>query len=52
MIKLKTLVKQDRGLGDTVSRVIKTATFGKVTECGGCTLRKNYLNKVVPYNKK
>ncbi len=51
MIKLKTLVKQDRGLGDTVSRVIKTATFGKVNECGGCKVRKNYLNKVVPYNK-
>ena len=51
MIKLKNLIKNDKGLGDTVSRAIKTVTLGKIKECNGCELRKDYLNKVVPYKK-
>jgi|TARA_B100001971_G_scaffold142635_1_gene131804 hypothetical protein len=51
MIKLKNLIKNDKGLGDTVSRTIKTITMGKIKECNGCEIRKEYLNKVVPYNK-
>ena len=51
MIKLKDIIKDDKGLGDTVSRAIKTVTAGKVRECNGCVVRKDYLNKIVPYNK-
>ena len=51
MIKLKNLIKNDKGLGDTVSRAIKTVTVGKIKECNGCELRTDYLNKVVPYKK-
>ena len=38
------------GLGDTVSKVIKTVTGGKVKECGGCAARKAWLNRKVPYD--
>ena len=41
----------DTGLGDTVSRVIKKVTKGKIEECGGCQKRRDILNKVVPYSR-
>tara|TARA_B110001454_G_C12702198_1_gene427067 strand:+ start:1446 stop:1610 length:165 start_codon:yes stop_codon:yes gene_type:complete len=47
----KTLKKIDKGLGDTIARAIKTVSRGKIEECGGCTKRKVYLNKVVSYNR-
>ena len=40
-----------RGLGDTVERVIKKVTFGRVKPCGGCRKRRNKLNKMVPYHR-
>lgn len=40
----------DRGLGDTVARVIHAATLGTVTPCGGCQKRQEALNKLVPYH--
>ena len=43
------LFGHDKGLGDTVSRVIKTVTSGKIKECGGCKKRKDILNRVIPY---
>jgi hypothetical protein len=43
------LFGHDKGLGDTVSRVIKTVSRGKIKECGGCEKRKEYLNRVIPY---
>ena len=43
------LFGHDRGLGDTVSRVIKTVTRGKIKECGGCEKRKDILNKMIPF---
>jgi hypothetical protein len=43
------LFGHDKGLGDTVSRVIKTVSRGKIKECGGCQKRKQYLNTLVPY---
>jgi hypothetical protein len=46
MIKLKDIIKDDKGLGDTVSRAIKTVTGGKIKECNECELRKDYLNKI------
>ena len=39
-----------RGLGDTVSKIIKTATGGRVKECGGCAARKAWLNRKIPYD--
>ena len=43
--------RNDKGLGDTVSRVIKKVTRGKIKECGGCQKRRDILNKVVPYKR-
>ena len=40
----------DRGLGDTVSRVIDTVSRGKIKECGGCKKRKEYLNSLFDYD--
>ena len=47
----KTMKKIDKGLGDTIARAIKTVSRGKIQECGGCTKRKEFLNKVVPYKR-
>jgi hypothetical protein len=41
----------DEGLGDTVSRVIKKATKGKIKECGGCKKRRDMLNRMIPYSR-
>ena len=49
MAKNINLFGHDRGLGDTVSRVIKTVTRGKIKECGGCKNSKQMLNRVLPY---
>jgi len=38
-----------RGLGDTVSTLIKSASRGKIKECGGCKKRKEWLNRNVSY---
>ena len=43
------LFGHDKGVGDTISRVIRTATRGKIKECSGCQKRKDYLNKKIPY---
>ena len=42
----------DKGFGDTISRVIKTVTRGKIEECGGCTSRRKTLNKIFTYSVK
>ena len=47
----EVIKKIDSGLGDTLSRVIKTVTNGKINECNGCKSRKEFLNRVVPYNR-
>lgn len=39
----------DRGLGDTVARVIQKATFGRVQPCEGCKKRQAALNRLFPY---
>ena len=41
----------DAGLGDTVSRVIKKVSKGKIKECGGCQKRRDILNRMVPYSR-
>ena len=43
----KDLLKEDKGLGDTVSRITKRMG---IRECGGCKKRKAYLNKLLKYN--
>ena len=42
------LFKHDKGLGDTVARVIHKVTGAE--PCGGCKERQEKLNRVVPYD--
>ena len=49
MSKRADLFGHDKGLGDTISRVIKTVSKGKIRECGGCQKRREYLNKKIPF---
>jgi len=42
----KQILKEDEGLGDTISRVTKRMG---IKECGGCKGRNAYLNKKVSY---
>tara|TARA_R100000963_G_C4579007_1_gene60804 strand:+ start:176 stop:352 length:177 start_codon:yes stop_codon:yes gene_type:complete len=49
MSKRVDLFGHDKGLGDTISRVIKTVSKGKIRECGGCQERREYLNKKIPF---
>ena len=44
--------KQSKGLGDSVSKVIKKVTGGKIEECDSCKKRKEMLNKLFPYKNK
>lgn len=41
----------DRGLGDTVGRVIKAVTGIEATDGCGCAKRKDLLNRIVPYRR-
>tara|TARA_R100000995_G_C3446636_1_gene106008 strand:+ start:511 stop:678 length:168 start_codon:yes stop_codon:yes gene_type:complete len=40
-----------KGFGDTVEKVIKKVTAGKVKPCGGCKKRRDALNKMFPYKQ-
>ena len=40
---------KSKGLGDTVSKAIKTVSGGRVQECAPCAKRRSYLNRLVPY---
>ena len=52
-IEYQNVIKKiDKGFGDTISRAIKTVTRGKIEECGGCTSRRETLNKLIPYKGK
>ena len=42
---------KSKGLGDTVSKIIKKITLGKVEECEPCKKRKEALNNKFPYGK-
>jgi len=50
--KYRKEVNKSKGFGDTVSKFIKKATFGKVEECDSCKKRKKMLNKLFPYKDK
>lgn len=41
-----------RGLGDTVKKVIQTASLGLVKPCTPCQKRRELLNKLAPYAPK
>jgi hypothetical protein len=41
----------NKGLGDTVSNVIKKVSGGRIKECGGCTKRREWLNDKVSYSR-
>tara|TARA_R100000152_G_C6782215_1_gene219068 strand:+ start:79 stop:243 length:165 start_codon:yes stop_codon:yes gene_type:complete len=43
--------EKSKGLGDTVSKVIKKITRGKVSECEPCRKRREALNKALPYRQ-
>ena len=42
---------QSKGLGDTVSKVIKKVSGGRIKECGGCAKRRKWLNDKVSYTR-
>jgi predicted PP-loop superfamily ATPase len=42
---------RNKGLGDTVSSIIRGVSRGKIKECGRCNKRKELLNKNVDYKK-
>ena len=39
----------NKGLGDTVSHVIKKVSGGRIKECGGCSKRRDWLNDKFRY---
>ena len=41
-----------KGLGDTVSKVIKKVSGGRIKECGGCSKRRDWLNDKVSYTRR
>jgi hypothetical protein len=43
---------RDRGLGDTVGRIIKATTGIEAKEGCGCAKRKDLLNRIVPYGRR
>ncbi len=40
----------DRGLGDTIKRVISKLTAGLITPCNACKKRQRQLNQHIPYH--
>ena len=60
MIKLKDIIKNQEGLGDTIEKITqssgiktlveKTTEKVGISDCG-CQKRKEYLNKKFPYKK-
>jgi len=50
----RRIVRDDsssKGVGDTVEKVIKKVTGGRVKSCGGCKKRRDALNKMFPYKE-
>lgn len=44
--------EKSKGLGDSVSKIIKKVSAGKIKECDSCKKRKDILNKLFPYKNK
>jgi len=51
MVCAEIAIMVNRGLGDTVSSIIRNVSRGKIKECGGCKKRKQWLNENVSYAK-
>ncbi len=47
-IRQQDLLKDDKGLGDTVKRI--TSAVG-IKPCGGCQRRAEMLNKLIQYKR-
>ena len=43
------MINYNKGLGDTISNVIKKVSGGRIKECGGCSERREWLNDKVSY---
>ena len=43
--------KESTGVGDTISKLVKVLSGGKIKECNKCNERKEKLNKIFPYKK-
>lgn len=48
---------KDKGVGDTLERILKATTIDKIAKFAlgddcGCSGRKDYLNKKLPYKKR
>ena len=41
-----------KGLGDTLSNVIKKVSGVRIKECGGCSKRRDWLNDKVSYSRR
>lgn len=51
MAKIGKSLFQSAGLGDTIANAIKRVA-PNIKECGGCSKRKDTLNRLFPYNRK
>ena len=51
MVQYNNNDNTSKGVGDTVSKIIKMLSGGKVKECEPCKKRKEALNKKFPYKK-
>ena len=45
------MINHNKGLGDTISNVIKKVSGGRIKECGGCSKRREWLNDKVSYTR-
>jgi hypothetical protein len=44
-------VGKSRGLGDTIAKITKAVTLGKLPSCRRCTEKQKKLNRFLPYHK-
>ena len=51
MVYVGIAIMETKGLGDTVSSIIRNVSRGKIKECGGCKKRKQWLNENISYKK-
>ena len=50
--KYRREYNKSQGLGDTVSKMIKKVSGGRVKECAPCAKRREKLNRMFPYKDK
>ena len=51
MVYVELVIMVTKGLGDTISNVIKKVSGGRIKECGGCSKRREWLNDKVSYTR-